>query len=221
MPMNRLARPRPIKSAARRFLVPLMLACLCLLLAACSMPGLQPRAQGMAVTENEGGTTLNPPKVLRDFTLTSHTGAPFKLADLRGRPALLFFGYTDCPDICPLTLSEWKRIKAALGKSANQIAFVFVSVDGEHDTPEVVARYVAGYDPPFIGLTGEEPTVQAVARDFGAYFHDHGNAEPADLVDHSSYSFLLNREAQLHTVYRYGVPNETITEDIQQLLKQG
>ncbi len=180
-----------------------------------TQPGVAPDAPS--------GTLLDPPKELADFTLTSHTGAPLSLQDLRGRTALVFFGYTNCPDVCPLTMAEWKKVKQNLGDAAKDVAFVFISVDPKRDTPEVVARFVGGYDPSFTGLTGDEPELQAVAKNFGVFFHAHeddGSGKPP-LVDHSSPSFLLDRNGRMHMVYSYGMPADTITADIRELLAQG
>jgi protein SCO1/2 len=169
------------------------------------------------------GTLLDPPKELADFTLTSQTGAPVSLQDLRGRPALVFFGYTNCPDVCPLTMTEWKKVKQNLGDIAKDISFVFISVDPERDTPEVVDRFLKGYDPSFIGMTGDVATLETIGKDFGIFFHAHeddGSGKPP-LVDHSSPSFLLDRDARLHMLYSYGMPADAITRDIRVLLEQG
>lgn len=178
--------------------------------------------QGDAVPGAPGGTLLDPPKELANFTLTSQTGAPLSLQDLRGRPALVFFGFTNCPDVCPLTMTEWKKVKQELGDSAKEIAFVFISVDPERDTPEVVDRFINGYDPSFIGLTGDRSTIQAVAKDFGLFFQVHeDDGDRGPLVEHSSYSFLLDRDTRLHMVYSYNMATETVTRDIRALLARG
>ena len=192
------------------------------LLAACAVPGASPVDQPGNTAGERVGTRLEPPKELDDFTLTSDTGAPLSLHDLRGRPALLFFGYTNCPDICPTTMFEWKKIKGQLGADAGKVAFVFVSVDGDRDTPEVVRQYVHGFDPDFIGLTGDEASIQRVAKDFGVYFNHHGDAasDPKHLIDHGSYSFLLNHDGKLHTVYSYGVPADVIRADVRRVLRE-
>ena len=182
-----------------------------------------PPAQEGTVPDEYTGTVLDPPKELADFTLTSHTGAPLRLSDLRGRPVLLFFGYTHCPDVCPTTLGEWKRVKSTLGDDAGKVAFVFVGVDSKRDTPEALAQFVGKFDPSFTGLSGDEATLQAVGKDFGMYFtphedeHDHGDY----LVDHSSTSYLIDGDGRLQKVYSYGVAADVISRDLQKLLAQG
>ena len=184
------------------------------LLAACSTPGQQ-----AAPPDNSAGTVLDPPQELSDFTLTSHTGAPLRLSDLRGKPVLLFFGYTNCPDVCPATLVEWKKIRSMLGDDAEKVEWVFVSVDSERDTPEVLARYVGGYDPAFIGLSGDKATLQSIAKDYGLYFKPKPQGgDGLALVDHGSYSYLINPEGQLHKIYSYGVPADVIGKDLRALL---
>lgn len=91
----------------------------------------------------EQGTRIEPPAQLSDFTLPSSLGRNLSLSELRGKPVVLFFGYTFCPDVCPMTLSELKRVKAELGADGERLQVVFVSVDGERDTPEVLARHLA------------------------------------------------------------------------------
>lgn len=178
--------------------------------------------QGDPAPDAAGGTLLDPPKELADFTLTSQTGTPLGLRDLRGHPALVFFGYTNCPDVCPLTMTEWKKLKQDLGDTAKEIAFVFISVDPERDTPEVVDRFLKGYDPSFIGLTGDKSKILAIAKDFGLFFQAHADdGSGAPMVEHSSYSFLLDREARLHMIYSYNIPTESVTRDIRAVLAQG
>lgn len=178
--------------------------------------------QGDTAPAAPNGTLLDPPKELANFTLTRQTGEPLSLDDLRGRPALVYFGFTNCPDMCPMTMAEWKKVKQNLGDAAADVAFVLISVDPERDTPEAITRYLAGYDASFIGLRGDIPTIQAIGKDFGVYFHaNHDGGDDPPLIDHSSHSFLLDRDARMHMVYSYGMPAETITKDIRALLAQG
>jgi len=166
------------------------------------------------------GTVLNPPRPLEDFTLTDHTGAPFSLSDLRGRPALVFFGFTNCPDICPTTLGEFKRVKSLLGRDADEVAFVFVSVDPQRDTPERLAEYVGAFDPAFIGLTGDDAALRPIAQEFGVYYQavPLEGSETAYTVDHTASSFALDREGRLAIVFSYGTPPDAIVQRIRALL---
>ena len=101
------------------------------------------------------GFATEPPKAMGDFTLTDQNGKPMNFSDLRGSPVLMFFGYTYCPDVCPLTMSDYRRVKTALGDKAANVKFMMVSFDGNRDSPEVMKRYVEAFDSTFIGLTGK------------------------------------------------------------------
>lgn len=191
-----------------------LLAVLAALLAACgSDKPPEPTATPLP------GTVLNPPRPLEDFTLTDHTGAPFSLSDLRGRPALVFFGFTNCPDICPTTLGEFKRVKSLLGRDADEVAFVFVSVDPQRDTPERLAEYVGAFDPAFIGLTGDDAALRPIAQEFGVYYQavPLEGSETAYTVDHTASSFALDREGRLAIVFSYGTPPDAIAQRLRAL----
>jgi protein SCO1/2 len=171
----------------------------------------------------DGVTNVNPPRQLQDFTLTNQNQQPTSLRSLRGKYTLMFFGYTHCPDVCPLTLLEYKKVKETLGNKANQMNFVFVSVDGERDTPDVMANYVNRFDPSFIGLTtSDEATMKRIAGDYSLYYAKRADASgSADsyLVDHTSSSFLVDKEGRLIAVYTYGLKANQIAADLQKRLE--
>ncbi|MBN1965380.1 MAG: SCO family protein [Anaerolineae bacterium] len=164
---------------------------------------------------------IDPPRPVSDFTLTDQTGAPFSLSDLRGRAVLLFFGYTHCPDVCPLTLLEFRRVHDLLGTQAGDVAFVFVSVDGARDTPEALASTFAlrGVDDFAIGLTGDEAALRRIGADYGLYFERQADTgSQADyLVDHTANSFLVDREGRLTTIFTFGTEPEQIAARIRDL----
>lgn len=167
------------------------------------------------------GTVLDPPRAVADFTLTDQAGQPFHLSDLAGKPALLFFGYTNCPDVCPTTLAEFKRVKALLGDDAAKVAFVFVSVDGARDTPERLAAYVGAFDPDFIGLTGDEATLRRIGQDYGLFFQrtDYGSDDNY-LVDHTASSFVIGPEGKLRVVIPYATEPAAIVARLRPLLDE-
>jgi protein SCO1/2 len=181
---------------------------------------------GAAIVDNDdfydGSNVIDPPRELEDFTLTAQTGDPLSLSELRGRMVLMFFGYTHCPDFCPATLLTYRRIEEMLGENAGEVAFVFISVDGERDTPEVVAGYLVerGVADFVTGLTGDEATVQRVGTDYGLYVDILRGAETDDdyLVDHSVGSYLIDREGRMVMTYDFGTEASVIAEDIQQKL---
>lgn len=181
------------------------------------------------------GAVVSPPHQVQDFTLTSHTGEPISLSDLRGRAVLMFFGYTHCPDVCPTTLADYTRVKRMLGSDADAVAFVFISVDGERDTPEVLTQYLGNFDTGFIGLTGDETTLRRMGAEYGLMYqqetisvgheHEEGYEHGDDLdaenyfVQHTSPSFLIDRDGYLRLVYFYGTQPEVIADGIRQVLQ--
>lgn len=163
--------------------------------------------------------TYDPPRPMSDFSLTGPEGEPVHLSDFQGRPVLLFFGYTHCPDVCPTTLAEFRQIKRELGARGERVAFVFVSVDGSRDTPEITGDYVARFDPDFIGLTGEEAGIRAIGEDYSLSFQrSDSDTASGYLVDHTAYTYLLDPAGRLRTMYPFTTPVNTIVEDIEQLM---
>jgi protein SCO1 len=190
------------------------------LLAGCAGPA----PGGTPIEAPNQGTVIEPPVQLTDFTLpSSRDGQPLSLSDLAGGPTVLFFGYTFCPDVCPATLSEVKRAKEQLGADGERLNVVFVSVDAERDTPEVLARYVGAFDPSFIGLQGDEATLRQIGKEYGLY-HNKNSPEgtsAAYLVDHSAASYLIDGAGQLRVVYGFGTPPDAIAEGVRRLLAEG
>jgi protein SCO1/2 len=167
------------------------------------------------------GTLLDPPKEVSDFALTSDANQPFHLSDLRGKVAVLFFGYTHCPDVCPTTMADFKRVKANLGDDAARVAFVFISVDGARDTPDRLATYVHAFDPDFIGLMGDDATIRAIAQDYGVFFQRVNYDNPDNyLVDHTATSFAVGPEGQLRAVFAYQSDPAGMAQRIRSLLKK-
>ncbi len=169
------------------------------------------------------GTLLDPPKDVADFTLTDQTGAPFTMSSLHGQAVVVYFGYTNCPDVCPTTLADYKRLKADLGTDADQVRFVFVSVDGQRDTPQRLNDYMNAFDPTFIGLTGEDATIRTITRDFGVFFQRVTSANTSEdyLVDHTASTFILDREGRLAMVFSYGTDPAIMAQRIQREVLSG
>lgn len=169
----------------------------------------------------EGVTIIEPPLQPTTFTLTDQNGKSVRFDDLKGKLTLLTFGYTHCPDVCPVTLANFKAIKADLAGDAGQVNFVFISVDGARDTPEVISKYLALFDPAFIGLTGDEATLTKIVKDYGAVFYkdEKTASSPNYTVTHTSSSFLVDRGGQLRRKYAYGIKPETVAADIKVLVK--
>ena len=135
-------------------------------------------------THPPAGAVVNPPRRVQDFTLTSKSGAAISLSDLRGKALLMFFGYTHCPDVCPTTLADFKRVKQALGDAAQQVNFAFISVDGLRDTPPVLTSFLDQFDSDFVGMTGDPAKLRQVGAEYGlAFEQDAAPAEDAHADD--------------------------------------
>ncbi len=159
------------------------------------------------------GSLVANPRPLTDFTLTDANGQSFALGALRGKPTLLFFGFTRCPDLCPTTLAEFRGAKRALGADADKVQILFVSVDPEHDTNATIKDYLAAFDPSFIGLRGDDPTLGRIASDYDLTYRKVTLPSGGYTVDHTATSFLIDAQGQLRVVYPYGVPASALARD--------
>ncbi len=168
------------------------------------------------------GILVDPPQTMPDFTLTDHNGRPTRLSDLTadGKAVMIFFGYTHCPDVCPLSMADFKAYKKALGETANKVRFVMVSVDGERDTPETMKRYVAAFDPEFVGLTGPENEVRQIGLRYGVHFQKEKpqGTQAAYLVTHTAYSYLIDASLRWRMVFPFRAGAELVAEDIKRIL---
>ena len=166
-----------------------------------------------------GGTALNPPKELSNFTLTSNSGDSLSLGDFE-QYTLIYFGYTHCPDACPATLLDYRQIKRDLGELGDQVSYVMVSVDPERDTPEFLDRYLERYNPAFIGLTTDMSTLDDMVAEFGVTYgiRENEGSNAGYLVDHTASKFLLDPKGRLIGVYSFGADTTSITEDLRNLL---
>jgi len=134
--------------------------------------------QAFAPAYEYKGALLEPPSPIPDFELKDTNGQPFHLSDVEGDLALVYFGYTFCPDVCPLTLWDVKKALKDL-EGRERVKVIFVSVDPERDTPEVLGRYLSAFDPDFIGLTDDFKKVETVMQPFGAFAEKEEVADSA------------------------------------------
>jgi protein SCO1/2 len=190
------------------------LACVaaaCLLFASCSGGG--PAFRSTDITGAELG---------RDFKLIDHNGQPRTLADFRGKVLVVFFGFTHCPDVCPITLSELARALKRLGADAQRVQVVMITVDPERDAPQVLKQYVTALDPGFLGLTGDPQAIAETAREFKVFYQKSPGATPqAYSVDHSSGTFVYDPAGRLRLLVGYGQGADVFAHDIGQLLRGG
>lgn len=195
----------------RRLLVPLLMLCAALAGVvlgqryfsppAFSAPDLSARDKGpVALTS---GTALAPTRALPDFSLVNHTGEPAGPADLTGRWTFLFFGFTQCPEACPMTLAMLRSVREALATELQDPlvpAVLLVSVDPERDTPEVMRDYLAGFDVSFTGLTGAPDEVRAFATALGVPYQKVPMGD-GYMIDHSTAILLLDPDGRLAAVF--------------------
>jgi len=189
-----------------RLLAPLLLA---LAVAACGPSS--PKFQGSDVTGAAFG---------RDFSLVDHNGKARTLADFRGKAVVIFFGYTQCPDFCPTTLSELAAAMKILGPDASRVQVLFVTVDPARDTRDVLARYVPAFDPSFLGLYGDDKATSDVAKEFKIIYQKQAGGEPGSYtVDHSAGTYLFDPQGRLRVYENYGPGPEVYAHDLRELLK--
>ena len=158
----------------------------------------------------------------RDFVLTDQNGAMFDTATLRGKILFLFFGYTTCPDACPMTLSKIASVYALLGNEASRLRTVYVSVDPERDTPEKLKIYLSYYDLPVVGLTGTAEEIKSVAGDFGVYYSKSEEETAAGyLVDHTTLIYMIDQDGLLRYLSQPQDPPEVLAGLVRKVLAEG
>lgn len=168
------------------------------------------------------GSVIDPAVKAPDFTLISNQGDEYNLKSRKGQFKLIFFGYTYCPDVCPATLFEMKEIKNRLGDKAENIDFVFITVDPDRDTQEQLSKYLESFDNSFFGLTGDERELETVWKDYGVYREIQPQTNSSRyLVDHTSRLYLVNSNNELSITYLFETPLEDIVSDLNYLIKQG
>jgi len=165
------------------------------------------------------GVAVEPPRVMPATRFVRPDDRPYVLGPEEGQPAVVFFGYTHCPDVCPTTLADWKRVKAKLGADAARVRFLFITVDPDRDTPEVADRYARQYDSAFVGLSGDPITTARILESFGvAAAREEGTSASGYLVSHSSQVFLLDGAGRLVALYPFGTRWEALAADLARLL---
>jgi len=156
----------------------------------------------------------------RALALTGHDGKPHSLEEFRGKAVVLFFGYTHCPDICPTTLADTAAALKKLGADASRVQVLFVTVDPERDTPQVLAQYVPAFDPGFLGLYGDAQATQRAAKEFRIFYAKNPSSTPGSYtVDHSAQTFVFDPQGRLRLLVRPERIPQDLAADLQTLLK--
>jgi protein SCO1/2 len=157
----------------------------------------------------------------RDFQLTDHDGRPRTLKDFRGKLVVLFLGYTQCPDVCPTSMTELAEAKRLLGPAGDKVQGLFVTVDPERDTPEVLKAYMGNFDPTFLALRGTPEQLAEMAKEYKVYFKKaEGKTPTSYTMDHSAASYVYDTQGRLRLYTRYGSGAQALASDLKLLLAQ-
>ena len=197
----------------RRHLISLALCST--LLAACSDKPADATATGFSVIDITGADYAT------GFSLTDHNGQARTLADFKGKVVVIFFGYTQCPDVCPTSMSEMAQAKQLLGADGDKLQGLFVSVDPERDTPEIMKEYMGSFDPTFLALYAQPDKLPEVAKSFRIYYKKVDGKTPTSYtMDHSAGSYVYDTQGRLRLYHRYGSGAPALAGDLKKLLAE-
>ena len=200
MPLKTLARLRVISWAA--------LLGAAMLLSACDAP---PKFHNTDITGAPFG---------KDFSLTDHTGVKRTLADYRGKAVVMFFGFTQCPDVCPTTMVEMGEVLKKMGAQADRVQVLFITVDPERDTQQMLSQYVPAFDPRFVGLTGSLDDIAKVAKDFNVFYQKVPTANGKSYtMDHFAGMYAFDPQGRLRLLLQKSSGVDAIAADLKTLLK--
>ncbi len=176
------------------------------MLSACSRPTFQ-------------GSDISNSRIGGSFTLTDHHGKLRNSSDFNGKVVVLFFGFTQCPDVCPTTLSELKTTMNELGEQAKDVQVLFVSVDPERDTQQILSEYVPAFYPTFLGLTGNAAQLEQITKQFHIIYQKQPQGSSYS-IDHTAGSYILDKKGNARVMVNYGAGSAVFKHDIQQLLAE-
>lgn len=181
--------------------------------------------------QGESAQTASPPKVAfkntdvtgldyaKDFALPDYNGKMRTLADFKGKAVVVFFGYTQCPDVCPTTMAEMANVMQQLGQLADRVQVLFITLDPARDTPAVLSKYVPAFDPRFLGLVGDQAATDKVAKEFKVFYQKVPGKEPGSYtMDHTAGSYVFDPQGRLRLFVRHGQGPEPIVHDLKLLL---
>jgi protein SCO1 len=165
-------------------------------------------------------TDITGAEFAREFALTDHNGQARTLADFKGKAVVVFFGFTQCPDVCPTTLAEMTEAVKQLGSDGNKLQVLFITIDPERDTPELLKKYVPAFHPSFLGLTGNAEAIAKVAKEFKVFYQKSAGKTPGSYtMDHTSNSYVFDPQGRVRLVIKHGMGTEPLVQDLKQLLK--
>ncbi|HKW83385.1 MAG TPA: SCO family protein [Burkholderiaceae bacterium] len=165
------------------------------------------------------GTDITGAEYGRALALTDQDGKSRSLADFKGKVVVVFFGYTQCPDVCPTTMAELAQVKKSLGQDGDRLQGIFVTVDPERDTPAVLKSYMGSFDPSFVALRGTVEQTKEVAKEFKVFFAKvPGRAPDSYTMDHTAGSYVFDSNGKLRLFVRYGSGADALTADLKTLI---
>jgi len=191
-----------VSSRWRSWLVPAAAA----LLVACSPPAFK-------------SVDITGADYAQNFSLESASGGRKSIGDFRGKIVVVFFGFTQCPDVCPTTMADLATVKKELGADGDKLQVIFITLDPERDSPELLQKYVPGFDPSFIALYGSPQQIAATAKDFKIFYQKVPGRTPGSYsIDHTAGAFVFDRDGRLRLFIRHGTPPADIAADIRRLI---
>ncbi|WP_249661254.1 SCO family protein [Variovorax sp. PCZ-1] len=156
----------------------------------------------------------------KDFALPDVNGQTKTIADFKGKAVVLFFGFAQCPDVCPTTMAEIAEVKKSLGKDGERVTAVFITVDPERDSPQVLKAYMESFDPSFTALRGTVAQTESLAKYYKIYYKKvEGKTPTSYTIDHTAASFIYDPQGKLRLYTRYGMGAQALTDDLKLLLK--
>jgi protein SCO1/2 len=193
-----------------------------LLLGACQKQGADANQMVLSpVSSPFKNTDVTGLDYAKDFQLTDHTGKVRTLADFKGKAVLVFFGYTQCPDVCPTTMVEMANVRKELGPTGDKLQVLFITVDPERDTPELLSKYVPAFDASFLGLTGDKVAIEKVAKEFKIFYQKvQGKEAGSYTMDHTAGSYVFDPQGRIRLFVRHGQGTEPIVHDLKVLLSE-
>ena len=203
-------------TSSRRFAIKKVAACALLASAGGLLAACQPDKPQFKAIDITGADYA------QGFQLTDFNGRPRSLADYKGKVVVVFFGFTQCPDVCPTTMNEMAQVKKLLGTDGDKLQVVFISIDPERDTPEVLKAYMGSFDPSFAGLYAASPdALAALAKDFKIYYKKVDGKTPTSYtMDHSAGSYVYDTAGRLRVYNRYGSGAQALGADVRALLQE-
>lgn len=202
-------------TSSRRFAIKKVAACALLASAGGLLAACQPDKPQFKAIDITGADYA------QGFQLTDFNGQPRSLADYKGKVVVVFFGFTQCPDVCPTTMNEMAQVKKLLGTDGDKLQVVFISIDPERDTPEVLKAYMGSFDPSFAGLYAASPeALAALAKDFKIFYKKVDGKTPTSYsMDHTAASYVYDPQGRLRLYARYGMGAQAMADDIRLLLQ--